>query len=381
MVRVTWMAFASVVAFCCVARAQAPPVAAAQPPQQPVSASQQPVSPQPQTVSGQPRAGFQTVSVKPTSWTDGTSLPADAGQVLKAYDIADFVGQAGVGSEKLVIDWVLQDTGYASWHGGQLAALSADATTLTCFHVPEMQSRVADVVNRFVGDAASPHRFLIRVVGVGSPAWRGDVAGAMQPLPTTTPGVQAWMMSRESAALLLATLRGRTDFREVPTGPALAANGQPAVISGGRRRPYVRDVATGTPTAPGWQPVTSGCDEGLSVEVQPLISSDGAAVEAVFRCRIDQIERMATVPVDVPAAQQGRVNIEVPQSSSVRVGERFRWPATQALVVGLGLVPWPVPDPATPGGPSLLPPAALRMDVLVVVEPRLASLPAATSGS
>lgn len=332
-------------------------------------------------VPQQPQAGLQTVSVKPTVWADGTSLPADEGQELKTYTIAPFVEQAGVGSEKLVVDWVLQETGYASWHGGQLAALAANATTLTCFHVPEVQARVADVVERFVGDAASPHRFLVRVVGVGSPSWRGDVAAALQPLPTTTPGVQAWMMSRESAALLLATLRGRNDFREIPTGPVLAANGQPAVIAGGRRRPYVRDVATGTPAAPGWQPVTSGCDEGLSVEVQPLISADGAAVEAILRCRIDQIERMATVAVDVPTAERGRVNIEVPQTSSVRVGERFRWPSTQALVIGLGLVPWPVPDPARPGSPTLLPPAALRMDVLVVVEPRLASVPAVAGGS
>lgn len=324
--------------------------------------------------------GLQTVSVKPTAWQDGSSLPAEDGQELKAYTIAPFVDQAGVGSEKLVVDWVLQETGYASWHGGQLAALAANATTLTCFHVPDVQARVADVVRRFVNDAASPHRFLVRVVGVGSPSWRGDVAAAMRPLPTTTPGVQAWMMPRESAALLLATLRARTDFREVPTGPVLAANGQPAVISGGRRRPYVRDVATGIPAAPGWQPVTSGCDEGLSVEVQPLISSDGTAVEAILRCRIDQIERMATVAVDVPSSESGRVNIEVPQSSSVRVGERFRWPASQTLVIGLGLVPWPVPDPAKPGGPTLLPPAALRMDVLVVVEPRLASGPPAADG-
>jgi len=87
------------------------------------------------------------------------------------------------------------------------------------------------------------------------------------------------------------------------------------------------------------------------------------------------------VAVAVPAAQGGKVEIEVPQSSSVRVGERFRWPATQALVIGLGLVPWPVPDPERPGGPTLLPPAALRMDVMVIVEPRLASAAAVASGS
>lgn len=322
----------------------------------------------------QAAGGLRTVAVTPTSWTDGSPLPADDGQLLQTYDIGPFVEQAGVGSQKLVVDWILQETGYATWHGSQLAALSANATTLTCFHVPDVQAQVASVVRRFVEDAAAPHRFLVRVVGVGSPSWRKNTTAAMQPLPTTTPGVQAWMMPRESAALLVATLRARSDFREVPTGPLLAANGQPAVIAGGRRQPYVRDVAAATVPA-GWQTLTGGCDEGLSVEVQPLMSVDGGAVEAIVRCRIDQLERMAAVTVDVPVAQQGGATIQVPQSSSLRVGERFRWPSSQTLVIGLGLVPWPVPDPATPGTPTLLPPAARRMDVLVLVEPRLAAAP------
>jgi hypothetical protein len=323
----------------------------------------------------QAAGGLRTVAVTPTSWLDGSPLPSDEGQLLETYDIGPFVEQAGAGSQKLVVDWILQETGYATWHGGQLAALSANATTLSCFHVPEVQAQVAEVVRRFVEDAASPHRFLVRVVGVGSPSWRKNTTGAMQPLPATTPGVQAWMMSRESAALLVATLRARSDFREVPTGPLLAANGQPAVIAGGRRQPYVRDVATVATAPAGWQAIEGGCDEGISVEVQPLMSVDGGAVEAIIRCRIDQLERMAAVTVDVPVAQQGGVAIQVPQSSSLRVGERFRWPSSQTLVIGLGLVPWPVPDPATPGTPTLLPPAARRMDVLVIVEPRLAARP------
>jgi polyphosphate kinase len=54
-------------------------------------------------------------------------VPADAGQVWKTYDIGPFVKAAGPGSEKHVVDWVLQDTGYASWHGGIPAVLTADA--------------------------------------------------------------------------------------------------------------------------------------------------------------------------------------------------------------------------------------------------------------
>ena len=106
--------------------------------------------------------------------------------------------------------------------------------------------------------------------------------------------------------MLVAMLRRRSDCQELPTGPVLAANGLPAVLSGGRSRPYVRDVAPRTDAWPGWQTLGATCDEGFSLDVQPLISQDGTAVEAVMRCRIDQVERMAPVVVNVPVANQQR---------------------------------------------------------------------------
>jgi hypothetical protein len=301
-------------------------------------------------------------------------LPADAGQVWKTYDISPFVKVAGAGSHKHVVDWVLQETGYANWHGDVVASLSADASSLKCYHSPAMQAKVEEIAARFTVDAAAPHRFSVRVLGVGSPSWRNDARGMLRAIPTATPGVQAWILSREEAAMLVGMLRRRSDCAELPTGPVLAANGLPAVLSGGRSRPYVRDFAPRADAFPGWQPLGATCDEGLTLDVQPLISRDGTAVEAVLRCRIDQIERMAPVVVSVPVADQQRAQIEVPQMSAVRVGERFRWPVNQTLVVGLGLVPWPVPGQNAAGTPALFSDAK-RTDVVVVVEPRLTGGP------
>ena len=217
-------------------------------------------------------------------------VPADSGQVWKTYDIAPFVAVAGSGSERHVVDWILQETGYAAWHGASPASLSAGPEKLACFHVPEMQSRVEEIVTRFVGEASSPHRFTVRVFGVASPAWRGDARPVLQPIPAATPGVQAWILARENAAEVMARLRARSDCQELPTGPVLAANGLPAVLTGGRKLPYVQDVGP-----PGWQPSSGACDEGLAIDVHPLLVADGTAVEAVFRCRIDQVERLAPV--------------------------------------------------------------------------------------
>lgn len=304
---------------------------------------------------------------------DGGSaqIPADSGQVWKTYDIGPFVSRAGAGSERHIVEWVLQETGSAEWHGRTVASLSATETLLRCFHTPEMQSRVEQIVGRFVADAATPHRFAVRVLGVGSPAWRADMRTLMQPIPAATPGVQAWILSREEAAVVTGRLKARGDCHELPTGIVSAANGIPAVLTGGRSLPYVRDLA---PVATGVQPIATTCDEGLSIDVQPLLTTDGTAVEAVIRCRIDQVERMAAVGQATPAADGRRVQVEVPQVSAVRIGERFRWPVNRTLLIGLGLVPWPVPGQNKAGAPALFSDAK-RTDVVVVVEPRLATAP------
>jgi hypothetical protein len=299
-------------------------------------------------------------------------IPASAGQVWKTYDIAAYVRQAGEGSQRHVVDWILQDTGYPAWHGTTPASLSADAQALSCFHGPEMQAKVEEIVARFVDDAATPHRFSVRVLGLDGPGWRAEARPVLVAIPAATPGVQAWIAPRETAAAVLARLRSRSDCHELPTGPVLAANGLPATLSGGRKQPYVQDIAPRPDVWPGWQMQSSTCDEGLAIDIQPLLSRDRTVVEAVVRCRIDQLERLAQVSLASPVNQQ-RVQVEVPQVAAVRVGERFRWPANQTLFIGLGLVPWPVPAQNVTAASLLT--DDKRCDVVIVVEPRLGGGP------
>ena len=295
-------------------------------------------------------------------------IPSDQGQIWKTYDLQPFVAVNGPETEKHVVDWILQETGYPAWHGSAPAALSARDGQLSCFHTPEMQARVIEIVDRFVGEADKPHRFTVRVLGLTGPAWRSEARPALQPIPTATPGVQAWILPRANAAAVVAQLRARTDATELPTGPVQAGNGLPAVLAGGRKQEYVQDYAA-TPNAwPGWQQQRATCDEGLSIELHPLVSGDGSVVDAIFKCRIDQIERMAQVSLPAPAGGPP-IAAQVPQVAAVRIVERFRWPASHTLVVALGFVPWPVP--AQNGVVAALISDVERRDVVVVVEPRL----------
>ena len=297
-------------------------------------------------------------------------LSSTAGQVWKTYDIEPFLQVAGPGSEKHVVHWILQQTGYEKWHGKHAASLSADKMKLSCYHTPDMQEKVASIVERFTADDALPHRFQVRVIGIGSVRWRQQASETMTALPTATAGVQAWVVPRENSAELLNRLLSRSDVEELPVGPVFAANGVPATLSGVRERTYVQDITINPALPNGWQPLSATCREGLSVDVQPLVSLDNKLVDAVLRCRIDQIERMASVTVAVPVGNRPDVKLEVPQISAVRIGERFRWPVSRTLVVGLGLVPWPVPGQNKAASAGLFT-EIKRSDAIVVIEPRL----------
>ena len=229
------------------------------------------------------RRGLASIATLLTALVAGSAggqIPADVGQVWKTYDIGPFVAAAGPESERHVVDWILQQTGYPAWHGASPASLSAADGKLSCFHTPEMQAQVADVVDRFVAEADKPHRFSVRVLGLDGPAWRAEARPSLQPIPTATPGVQAWILPRENAVAVVARLRSRSDATELPTGPVQAGNGLPAVLTGGRKQEYVQDYGV-TPAAwPGWQPVarlnrSRGEFRGIAAAPEPGHHGDG----------------------------------------------------------------------------------------------------------
>jgi hypothetical protein len=70
--------------------------------------------------------------------------------------------------------------------------------------------------------------------------------------------------------------------------------------------------------------------------------------------------------------------------SYFRFSERFRWPADQVLLLGLGVVALPVPVDSTPtvaGLPLPLPSSPPRADLLVIIESKgpVAETPGAAS--
>ncbi|MGD0654233.1 MAG: hypothetical protein ABSA16_07820 [Thermoguttaceae bacterium] len=316
------------------------------------------------------------VASRPTTkFTSGTaSLPNDGGQVWKEYDISAYTSRVTSTRkpEQAIIDWILRETGYEAWHSEPLGVLSANNRTLRVYHTPEMQAVVADLVDRFTSTSAATQTFALRVITMDSPNWRTKAQPLLHPVPVQTPGVCAWLLAKEDAAVMLAELRRRSDYREHSSPYLMVNNGQSTVVSAMRGRQYSRDVILRSDLPTGAELQSGQVEEGFTIDFSPLLSGDRRMIDATVKCDIDQVEKMIPILLDVPAqaTSRQRIQIEEPQMTHYRFHERFRWPVEHVLLIGMGMVALPVPvdgRPLVPGVP-LIGTTPARADLLVFIE-------------
>jgi hypothetical protein len=302
-------------------------------------------------------------------------LPRDNGQVWQEYDISAYTSQVkGSDQPELAIrDWILRETGTEVWFTEPLGLLSVNRHTLSVYHTPEMQRIVADVVGRFVHGTQDPHVLSLRLIAVGSPAWRSNYLQRLRPVPVQSAGVEAWLMTKEDAALLLSDLRRRSDFREHGSPNLVFFNGQPQTVAQLRPCNYVRSyrLRPADSSWAGYDVDWAQIQEGFSLQVSPLLSQDERTIEAVLKCNIDQVEKLVPVGVDLPGlnGQPQRAEIQIPQLVSWRLHERFRWPTSHILLLSCGVIASPGPDrPTTLGIPNPFARGGGRADALLLVE-------------
>src|SRR5262245_24312824 len=298
-----------------------------------------------QPVAGAPRAAIAKV-------TSGTgTLPNDGGQVWREYDITPYTLRVTSTNrpEQAIVDWILRETGYEAWHSDPLGILSANGRTLRVYHTPQMQEIVSEIVDRFVSSEAATQAFGVRIITIGSPNWRNKMQHVLRPVSIQSQGIQAWLLSKEDAAMMTAELQKRNDFREHSSPHLLVQNGQSTIVSASRPRNYIKNVMLKPEVWPGFQPEMGQIDEGFSLDLKPLLSLDGRTIDAVVKCNIDQVAKLNSVTIDVPtpAAPRQRTEIQVPQLESTRFAEKFHWPTEMVLVIGFGMVPTPTPPEPT----------------------------------
>jgi hypothetical protein len=305
------------------------------------------------------------------------ALPNDQGQVWREYDISPYTQRVFTTArpEQAIIDWILRETGYEAWHSDPVGLLSANRGVLRVYHTPEMHAVVGDIVDRFVNSAASAYAFTLRVATVRNPNWRAKALPMITPISVQSPGVQGWLMPKENARLLVAELSRRTDYREYNSTLQLVNNGQSIVISTMRPRSYIKGAIATQLTWPAYQAEMGTLEEGFSLEFSPLLALDLASADAVVKLRLNQVEKMVPVKLDLPStiSPNQRVEIDVPQMTMSNLHERFRWPTDKVLLLSMGVVATPGPtkeNPLTDAAKDAMPilKSPPRADALLFVE-------------
>ena len=282
------------------------------------------------------------------SFTSGNgTLPNEHGQVWREYDISPYtLRMQGVENpQQAIIDRIIVETGTQVWFTEPLGMLNANQTTLRVYHTPQMQEVVKGVVDRFVGGQTDAYAFGVRLLTINNPNWRESLHRIMRPVTVQTPGIQAWIMSKEDAALLVSELSKRTDYREYHASDLIVYNGQSAELTHVKPTSYIKNILFSGDAFGSYQPELGEIREGYDLSINPLtaIENNMPVVDCVIKCKVDQVERLVDVDIDVPTQLNPgqKVQVQVPQLVSWRVHERFIWPADHVLVVSCGVVAKP----------------------------------------
>ena len=268
----------------------------------------------------------------------------------------------------------MKETGTELWFNQPLGILNADINQVRVYHTPEIQERIHRIIDRFVNTRGQVQNLQVSLVTIRKPNWRSAAYPVMQPIEVQSPGVEAWMISKENAALLRASLARRGDFQDHGTGGIAQYDGQSVVLRNTQPVQFVRSLRWTGNQFPPYQPLMTTIDEGYTLQISSLTSLDGKTIEATIDCHVDQVEKLNSVRIDVPSsigATTDRISVQVPQLVSWRLKERFRWSNDQVLLLSCGVVATPSSGNNLPSSlPGFLGNNRQRADALLFVDYR-----------
>ncbi len=304
---------------------------------------------QAQQIEAEQRPQTEVVDSRITTVRRGLDvLPNTAGQIWRTYDISPYTQKITTNSkpQQAIIDWILKETGTELWFSEPMGIMNATRTQLHVYHTPDIHARLKPIIDRFVFSRGRAHVVNLKLVTISNPNWRSTAFSLMQPVQVHSPGVEAWLITKENAALLANQIRTRADYQQHNASDLVVTDGQKYVLSSTRPIDFYRSLAWINDGIGRYQPIANRIDEGYSVEFSALSSVDGRTMEAIVGCKIDQIEKMQNVNIDLPSStgQSQSVQLQIPQMVSWRVNERFRWPADQVLLLSCGVVATPGPQ-------------------------------------
>ena len=308
-------------------------------------------------------------------------LPNGDGQIWREYDISPYTSRITSieKPQQAILDWILRETGTEMWFNEPFGIMNADRQQLRVYHTPEIQRVVHRIVDRFVNTRGQVQDLSVGLVTVSKPTWRETAYAMLQPIEVNSAGVEAWMISKENAAILMSRLRQRPDFKEHGMGNISHHDGQTVALKKTQPVQFVRNLRWLPGSIPNYQPLMSTINEGYLLEISSLSSVDGKTIDATIKASVDQVEKLNTIKVDAQGAggSVDKVNLQIPELVSWRLEERFRWTNDQVLLLSCGVVASPTPKATRSNSrlPGIFSGTRDRADALMFIEYRGPQLP------
>jgi hypothetical protein len=308
----------------------------------------------------------------------GFSLPSygNSGQVWRDYNLAPYTNRLATLAhpEQAVVEWILRQTGPETWHGEDIAVLSATRGRLRVFHRGEVQDQVSEIVERFTRPVQAQVSLRVQFATTTDLNWRSGLIHLLKPVAYGSEGQQVWLIAPEDAALIRNRLP--PDRSVAPLSQHISAkNGQETAVESGRSVTYISglDLAGGTYLA--YQPVVGRLQEGIKLILIPLWTADGSALDVVVKLTTRAVQKLHHAQGAAPLSSGNQETVmQVPEAVATTFDQTLRWPTSQVLLISAGIQPQNLTARRGAFGFGA---TATEMLLLVEVAPPFSSRPAA----
>jgi len=278
-----------------------------------------------------------------TDETAPSGFPTETGQRWQNFDIARYASldSAQSSPQNAIIEWIFRRTGTAPWHGEKLAVLNAGRTRIRAFNDPKTLEQTAKIIERFTDAESDFLTVRVRFVAAVDTRWRYAVYSRLTAVGSGSQGQQIWTLSMEDAAYVLAQMQVYQGFRLIADEKVEMVNGQTFKVKSLEPKGYTGGMARESANGLGYQPKSEQLNEGVTLQISPLLTYDGDAVDAAIDLSANTVKSLHRTKVIAPREiGPAEITIDVPEVVESRLNQTVKgWPLGQTLLISAGIQP------------------------------------------
>lgn len=270
-------------------------------------------------------------------------FPAEAGRQLRDFDISPYTRLVTNNSspQTALLDWIFRRTGSRPWHDDKVSVLSASKARLRVYHTESVIKQVYDVVDRFVNAPADILELTVRIVAAADTRWRYTHLTHLKTVGSGAQGQRVWTLSAERALMLRTELQTYQGYKALATRTLEMVNGQNLKWESFVPVPYTGSLARDSVAGLGYQPKTEQLQEGVELNLSPLLTYDGDAVDLALQLTASTVRSLHRTRVIAPRdIGANEATVDVPEVASTRLDTTVKnWPIDQTLLISAGILP------------------------------------------